>query len=130
MGKMVKNVFKKVKNNIWTRWCLRLAALSLYRNHPTGLLCKSIEWFLCNSNTGLKWQRECMVKVTMNLYIFLIVSSWKRNVKLQSGRRLNPAFQTGMMKTRCYLAPKETLIYNELIWNFIQSDKWVTYWWW
>ena len=24
-------------------------------------------WFLCNGNTGLKWQCGCMVKVNINL---------------------------------------------------------------
>lgn len=30
--KGVKNVFNKVKNNIWERWCLELSVLPLYRN--------------------------------------------------------------------------------------------------
>ena len=58
LGKEVKNVFKEVKNNIWKRWCLKLAVLSLDRNDVQS---KSIGWFLCNGNTGLKWQRGCMV---------------------------------------------------------------------
>ena len=44
------------------------------------------EWFLCNGNTDLKQQRECMVMVNINLQTFLIVSGSKRNVKLQPGR--------------------------------------------
>ena len=53
LGKRLKIGFKKVENNIWKKWCLRLAALSLYRDH---LQNKSMEWFLCNENTGLKCQ--------------------------------------------------------------------------
>ena len=44
-------------------------------------------WFLCNNNTGLKCQRECMVKVNINLQILFIVPSSKRNVKLQQPDR-------------------------------------------
>ena len=60
----MKNVFKIVENNIWKGWRLGLAVLSLYRNY---LQSKSMEWFLCNGKSGLKWQLECMVKVNINL---------------------------------------------------------------
>ena len=43
-------------------------------------------WFLCNSNTELKWQDGCMVKVSISFQIYLVVSSLKRNVKLEPGR--------------------------------------------
>ena len=52
-----------------------------------------------------------MVKVNINFYILLVVSSSKRNVKLQ----------TRKIKSCCYLAPKETLIYNEFL------ADWVTF---
>ena len=67
LGKGVKNVFNKVTNNIWKRRGLTLAVLSLYRNHPIDFLCKSMEWFVCNSNISLKWQRGCMIKVIVCL---------------------------------------------------------------
>ena len=82
LGKRVKKVFKKVKNNIWKNWCLRLAVLSLYRDN---LQSNSMGWFPCNGNTGLKWQRGCMVKVNISLSILFIFSSSKRNVRLQLG---------------------------------------------
>ena len=47
---------------------------------------KSRGWFLCNSNTGLKWQRGCMVKVNIKSEILFIVSRLRRSVKLQPGR--------------------------------------------
>ena len=53
--------------------------------------------FLCNGNTVMKWQCGCMIKVNINLQILEIVSSLKRIVKLQPGRYLHTAFQTGMM---------------------------------
>ena len=37
----------------------------------------------CNGNNGLKWQRGCKIKVNVNHQIFLIVSSLKKNMKLQ-----------------------------------------------
>ena len=64
LGKGVKNVFKKVENDIWKKWCLRLTVLSLYRKH---LQSKSTGWFLCNGSAGLKRQREYVVKVNTNL---------------------------------------------------------------
>ena len=81
-----------------------------------------MEWFLCNGNTGLKWQNAWMVKVNVNLQIFLIASSSIRNMKLQLGRWVHTAFQRGRIKSCCYLARKKKLIYNELIWHFI--DDW------
>ena len=47
---------------------------------------KSRGWFLYNSNTGLKWQRGCMVKVNIKSEILFIVSRLRRSVKLQPGR--------------------------------------------
>ena len=44
--------------------------LQLYRNHPIDLLCKTMGWFLCNSNTALKWQAGCMVKANRKIYIY------------------------------------------------------------
>ena len=56
-----------MENNIWKRWCLRSAVMSLYRNHPIDMQSKSVGLLVCNSNTGLKWQGGCMVKVNINL---------------------------------------------------------------
>ena len=50
---------------------------------------------------AFKWQRGCMVNVNINLQILLIVSSAKRNVRLQPGRWVQTACQTGMMQTCC-----------------------------
>ena len=61
LGKGVKNVFNQVRNNMWKRWCLRLAVLPLYSNHLINLLCKTMRWFLCNGSTSLKWQNWWMV---------------------------------------------------------------------
>ena len=55
-GKWEKSFFMKGESNIWKIWWLGLAyfnsLLPLYRNRPNGLVCKSIDWFLYNSNTG------------------------------------------------------------------------------
>ena len=40
----------------------KVVVLQLYRNHPTDLLRKSMEWFLCNGNTGLKWKSEYILR--------------------------------------------------------------------
>ena len=41
-----------------------------YRNH---LQSKLMGWFLCNGNTGLKWQRGRMVKVNIIFIYFLLL---------------------------------------------------------
>ena len=74
-------------------------------------------WFLCNGDTGLIWQTECTVKVNLNLEIFLIVARSKK--KMGKHNVVDTAFQTGMMQSCCYLAPKKTLICNQLIRHFI-----------
>ena len=76
---------------------------SLHRKHTIDLLFKSMVWILFNNN-GLKWQRECMINVNVNFYIFLIVSSSKKNVKQQLGRWEQTTFQTGRIQSCCYLA--------------------------
>ena len=56
----------KGKNNIWKRWWLGLAyfnpVLPLYRNHPTDLLHKSVDWFLYNGNTGLNGKVDAWLR--------------------------------------------------------------------
>ena len=47
----MKNVFNQVKNNIRNGWCLGLALLPFYSNHPN----------------GMNWQSGGMVKITVNL---------------------------------------------------------------
>ena len=44
-----------------------ISSVSLYRNHPIDLRCKSMGWFLCNGCTDLNWQRGRMVKENINL---------------------------------------------------------------
>ena len=64
----------KGENNIWKRSWLGLAylnpVLSLYRNHPIDLLHKLVEWFLCNSNTGLSGKVGAYVLVFISNSIF------------------------------------------------------------
>ena len=60
-----------------------------------------------------------MVKVNVNLKIFLIFSISKKNMELQLGKRLYTSFHTGIIESCRYLAPKKKLIYNKLIWYFM-----------
>ena len=53
--------------------------------------------------------------------IFLIRSSSRKKIKLQLGKWVHTAFQTGRMQSCYNLMPKKKLIYNELIWHFIHS---------
>ena len=77
-------------------------------------------WILFNDNNGLKWQRECIIKVNVNFYIFLIVSSSKKNVKQQLGRWEQTTFQTGRIQSCCYLAPNKKWLIAYL-WKFRSS---------
>ena len=63
--------------------------LPLYSYHPIDWLCKSMGWFLCNGNTGMNWQSGWMVKVNVNLQIFLIVSSSKKNIRIKRTSKKN-----------------------------------------
>ena len=93
---------------------------SLHRKHTIDLLFKSMVWILFNDNNGLKWQRECMIKVNVNFYIFLIVSSSKKNVKQRLGRWEQTTFQTGRIQSCCYLAPNKKWLIDYL-WKFRSS---------
>ena len=84
-------------------WCLGLALLPLYSNQPIDLFCKSMGQFLCNGNTGMNCQSGWMVKVNVNLQIFLILSCLKNNIKPKLGRCVHTAFQTRRMQRCCYL---------------------------
>ena len=46
--------------------------LSLHRNRPIGLLCKSVDWFLYNGNAGLNGKVDVwlMKTVKINMLIF------------------------------------------------------------
>ena len=94
-------VFDKEENNTWNRCWLELCCFSpvypLYRNCLIHLLCKSVDWFISNGNTGLKRYGGSIVKINVKLKIFFIVSSSKRNVKLQKGIQMHTAFRRGMM---------------------------------
>ena len=35
-----------------------MSVLPSYRNQSIGLLCKSIDWFLYEENTGIKWVKK------------------------------------------------------------------------
>ena len=35
-----------------------MPVLPSYRNHSNDLLCKSVEWFLCEGNTGIEWVKQ------------------------------------------------------------------------
>ena len=72
----MSSVKSKIIND--KRWCLVLAVLPLYRNHLIDLLCKSVGWFLCRGNTGLKWQSGCMVKVNVKQVGSKVVATWHR----------------------------------------------------
>ena len=50
----------------------------------------------------------------------------KCNLKLQHGRCIYTAFQTGIMETRNYLTPEKTLIYNKFFWVFYSDIQWQT----
>ena len=56
-----------------------------------------MDWFISNGNTGLKSYGGSIVKINVKLKIFFIVSSSKRNVKLQKGIQMHTAFRRGMM---------------------------------
>ena len=67
----------KGENNIWRGWWLGLAYFNpvqpLYRNHPTDLIHKSVDWFLYNGKIALNGKVGCLVKVNVNLYIHVMV---------------------------------------------------------
>ena len=62
-----------------------------------------------------------LLRVNITLYIFLIFSNSKKNMKLQLGRRMHTTFHTGRIQSCCYLVLKKKLIYNELISHFMYS---------
>ena len=35
--------------------------LPSYRNQSSDLLCKSMEWFLCEGNTGIEWVKQSKI---------------------------------------------------------------------
>ena len=70
---------------IYKSWCLRLAyfnlVLPLYRNRPIDLLRKSMDWFLCNGNTGFNGKVDAfslkVAKKLLNLiFKFSMILAW------------------------------------------------------
>ena len=53
--------------------------LPLYRNRPTDLLCKSVDWFLCKGNTGLNGKVDVWLmktgKINMLIFRYMFLSS-------------------------------------------------------
>ena len=59
----MKNVFKKIKNNIEKGGAEISSVIIVQKiNEEINQLSKLMRLFLCNSNTGLKWQRGYMVR--------------------------------------------------------------------
>ena len=57
----------KGENTIRKRWWLILAhfnpVLRLYKNHhPIDLICKSVDWFVYNGNTGLNSKADTWLR--------------------------------------------------------------------
>ena len=77
---MEEGFLRERRKNIWKRWCLTLKrnlanfslSLPLHRNRPIDLLCKSVDWFLYNGNTGLNGKVDVwlMKTVKINMLIF------------------------------------------------------------
>ena len=72
---------EKVVFNIKKSLAYFSLVLPLYRNHPIDLLCKSVDWFLYNSNTGLNGKVDVWllktVKINMSIfrYMFLFLEA-------------------------------------------------------
>ena len=67
-----KRYKEKVVFNIKKNLAYFSLVLPLYRNRPIDLLCKSVDWFLYNGNTGLNGKVDywLMKTVKINMLIF------------------------------------------------------------
>ena len=114
LGEGVKNIFKKIKNNIQKRWCQRLAVLSLYGTHFQS---KSMVWFPWmvtlswngNMDVWLRW-------ISIFRYFLLFLAhedTW--NCILVDECILLFKQEWCKLVAICHWMPKETLIYDDLI---------------
>ena len=95
LEKGVKSVFIQVKRNMWKRWCLGVAVLSMYRNHPIYLLCK-----LMGGGGGGFY-------VMLTLAWISKVDEWLRSMSIFRYFLIASSTKKKMMSAYCFLNRKD-----------------------
>ena len=74
-----------------------MPVLPSYRNQSIGLLCKSIDWFLYEGNTGIWWVNSCLTNVPI----------WY-HLKKKYEKKFAPVYPSYKNKPEAYLEPSRT----------------------